>query len=74
MPPTADQHPQEPDLAQAERRLRGELASISEAIAGLTKPPPAGSTLQFGKRIGEGTTEAISRFLSTCVILNVNIY
>jgi DnaK suppressor protein len=58
----AEQPPESPDLARAEKRLRAELASISEAIAELTKPPTAGSTLQFGKRIGEGTTEAISRF------------
>jgi DnaK suppressor protein len=62
MPPTADRPPQEPDLARAERRLRVELVSISAAFAHLTNPPTPRSTLQFGKRFGEGTTEAISRF------------
>ena len=36
-------------------------------IAGLTKPPEAGASISFGKRIGEGTNEAISRFTAVGV-------
>lgn len=56
--------PSEPplDLAQIEARLRADLDAIAAEIRQLTKPPEAGSGVQFGKRIGEGTTEAISRF------------
>ena len=36
---------------------------LSAEIAELTKPPESGSAgVQFGKRVGDGTTEAISRF------------
>ena len=59
---TSDQTPEELDLDRVEKHLRAELDSISAAIAELTKPPATGAALAFGKRIGEGTTEAISRF------------
>ncbi len=59
---TSEQAPDALDLAKVEQHLRAELDSISAAIAELTKPPASGSALAFGKRIGEGTTEAISRF------------
>ncbi len=32
-----------------------------ERLAGLTKRPERGSAVSFGKRIGDGTTEAVSR-------------
>jgi DnaK suppressor protein len=50
------------DLSEVEKDLRARLAETHERIAELTKPPEAGSTVGFGKRIGDGTTEAISRF------------
>lgn len=50
------------DLVEVEKQLRAHLAEAEAKIAELTKPPEADSDVQFGKRIGEGTTEAISRF------------
>jgi len=61
--PAAD----ELDLAEIEATLRADLEKISAEIAELTKPPEAGATIGFGKRIGEGTTEAIDRFTSVGV-------
>ena len=52
---------------ETERKLRAEIESIDAEIAKLAKPPEAGSTIGFGKRIGEGTTEAIDRFTSVGV-------
>jgi DnaK suppressor protein len=49
------------DLAEVESGLRERLAETHERIAGLTKPPEGGSDIGFGKRIGDGTNEAISR-------------
>ena len=49
------------DLQEAERVLRERLEEIQGRIATLAKPPERGSGISFGKRIGEGTTEAISR-------------
>ena len=50
-----------PDLAEVERLLRERQAELRERIAGLARPPERGALLGFGKRIGDGTTEAISR-------------
>ena len=50
------------DLRAIEQQLRSRLAEAEDQIAELTKPPEAGADIGFGKRIGDGTTEAISRF------------
>ena len=55
------------ELKETEARLRADLEAISAEIGELTKPPEAGATIGFGKRIGEGTTEAIDRFTSVGV-------
>jgi DnaK suppressor protein len=55
-------NPAEPlDLEKIERQLRTEQAELRERIADLTRAPERGSQVSFGKRIGDGTTEAISR-------------
>ena len=54
--------PAEVDPRQIEAELRTRLAEVREQIASLTRPPEQGAGVQFGKRVGEGTTEAISRF------------
>jgi DnaK suppressor protein len=49
--------------------IRTELITRREWIAGelaaMTEPPEAGINLSFGKRVGDGTTEAVERFAST---------
>jgi DnaK suppressor protein len=52
---------EQPDLAETERVLRERQTELRERIAGLARPPERGALLGFGKRIGDGTTEAISR-------------
>lgn len=59
---TSDQLEGELDSAPLEARLRKQLSEVDAEIAELTKPPEAGIGLGFGKRVGDGTTEAISRF------------
>jgi DnaK suppressor protein len=49
-----------PDAIEA--KLRERLAEIDAEIAELTKPPEGGGDISFGKRIGEGTSQAIDRF------------
>jgi DnaK suppressor protein len=44
-----------------EQLLRARLEEIEARLAELAKPPEAGSGIGFGKRIGDGTNEAISR-------------
>jgi DnaK suppressor protein len=46
---------------ETERRLRDRLEEVQARIAELAKAPEAGSGIGFGKRIGDGTSEAISR-------------
>ena len=49
------------DLEETERVLRRRLAEIRARIAELAKTPEPGAGIGFGKRIGDGTNEAISR-------------
>ena len=47
--------------ADIEHLLRGRLDEIQARIAELAKAPEPGAGIGFGKRIGDGTNEAISR-------------
>jgi len=47
--------------ADIEELLRTRLDEIEARLAELAKPPEAGAGIGFGKRIGDGTNEAISR-------------
>lgn len=49
------------DLDEARAELLDKQATVRAQIAQLTKPVEAGSTIGFGKRIGDGTQQAISQ-------------
>ena len=49
------------DLAAIERTLRDRRAELAGRIEGLAKAPERGSGISFGKRVGDGTAEAVSR-------------
>jgi DnaK suppressor protein len=49
------------DLDAVQRELRSRQQALAERLAGLARPPERGAELGFGKRIGDGTTEAVSR-------------
>jgi DnaK suppressor protein len=49
------------DLDAVERELRVRDAALRERLAALARAPERGAELGFGKRIGDGTTEAVSR-------------
>jgi DnaK suppressor protein len=49
------------DLEEIERTLRARQSEMRERIGGLAKAPERGSGISFGKRVGDGTTEAVSR-------------
>ena len=51
--------------------LEGRRRQLAAELAELTKPPEAGSNLSFGKRIGEGTTEAVERISSTAAARSI---
>ncbi|HEX4759274.1 MAG TPA: TraR/DksA C4-type zinc finger protein [Thermoleophilaceae bacterium] len=46
---------------EAERLLRSRHAELQERLAALAKPPERGAGVSFGKRVGDGTTEAVAR-------------
>jgi RNA polymerase-binding transcription factor len=49
------------DLAAVERDLRARREALRLRLTSMAKPPERGAEIGFGKRIGEGTTDAISR-------------
>jgi DnaK suppressor protein len=49
------------DLRAVERDLRSRHTALRDRLADLSRPPERGAELGFGKRIGDGTTEAVSR-------------
>jgi DnaK suppressor protein len=55
------------DLAAVRRDLEERRASTSERVAALAERPELGQAQGFGKRIGDGTTEAISRLTDISV-------
>jgi RNA polymerase-binding transcription factor len=49
------------DAAAVEAELRARHAELTKRLAELSKPRERGADVSFGKRIGDGTTEAVSR-------------
>jgi DnaK suppressor protein len=49
------------NLAEVERELRARHAELQERLTALEKPPERGAGVSFGKRVGDGTTEAVAR-------------
>ncbi len=56
-------------LEEVRAFLQDRRGQLTDELAELTKPPEAGSNVSFGKRIGEGTTEAVERISSTAAAL-----
>jgi DnaK suppressor protein len=51
----------DPDLAAVRGQLEARREQARERLAVLAKRPERGSAVGFGKRIGDGTSEAVSR-------------
>jgi DnaK suppressor protein len=49
------------DLAAFEQRLLERRERLQSRLSGLSQAPERGSDISFGKRIGDGTIEAVSR-------------
>ena len=49
------------DSAAAEQRLREQQADLHGRLGRFAATPERGSNLSFGKRIGDGTVEAVDR-------------
>ena len=48
-------------LAAVEETLRSRAEALELRITGMATPPERGSGISFGKRVGDGTTEAVRR-------------
>jgi DnaK suppressor protein len=49
------------ELAATETVLRNRAEALELRITGMATPPERGSDIGFGKRVGDGTTEAVRR-------------
>ncbi|MEA2124155.1 MAG: DnaK suppressor protein [Solirubrobacteraceae bacterium] len=56
-----------------EQLLRDRLAEVQRRIGKLAEAPERGADLAFGKRIGDGTTEAVSRLTDVGVGGNLEV-
>jgi DnaK suppressor protein len=62
----------EPDLTAVEATLTEHLNALRERRGAITKAPERGSGVSFGKRVGDGTTEAVSRLTDVGVVDSLN--
>src|ERR687885_2989438 len=51
----------EAELAAVKDALRKRAEALEVRISGMAAPPERGSDISFGKRVGDGTTEAVRR-------------
>jgi DnaK suppressor protein len=61
MPAPADDDDDDLDLDAVRHELEDRRDRAHERLAALAKRPERGSAVGFGKRIGDGTSEAVSR-------------
>ena len=52
-------------LDEVAATLRARRGALAAELARLTAPPQEGASVAFGKRIGDGTTEAVERVNTT---------
>lgn len=60
-----------PDVDAIAARLVERRADLCAELDRLTAPPVGGSTVAFGKRIGDGTTEAVERLSTTAAARSI---
>ena len=53
------------NLADRAAELRARRRQLATELERLTAPPESGAAVSFGKRIGDGTTEAVERIATT---------
>ena len=68
----SEQPPSKRELAEVRELLQKRLAEVHGQVAELTAPPEQGAAIGFGKRVGDGTTEAITRFTDVGIANNVH--
>jgi DnaK suppressor protein len=59
------------DVERVEPALRSRRAELEAELSRLTEPPSEGS-ISFGKRVGEGTSEAVERLSTTAMARSIS--
>jgi RNA polymerase-binding transcription factor DksA len=54
-----------------EASLRARRDELAAELERLTAPPEPGATVSFGKRVGDGTTEAVERIATTATARSI---
>lgn len=60
------------DIDEVRTRLQRRRRELRAELEELTAPPEAGVNLSFGKRVGDGTTEAVERFATTATARSIS--
>lgn len=60
------------DVALLEEGLRERRRELAEELKRLTEPPEEGVGVGFGKRVGDGTTEAVERLATTATARSIH--
>lgn len=60
-----------PDLDDLAQRLKERRRELATELERLTEPPAEGASVSFGKRVGDGTTEAVDRISSTATARSI---
>jgi DnaK suppressor protein len=55
-----------------EKDLRKRRADLEAELDRLTEPPVEGASVGFGKRVGDGTTEAVERLSTTATARSIS--
>ena len=63
--------PDGPDLITIRDRMTNRRDELRQELERLTRPPAEGATVSFGKRVGEGTAEAVERMSSTAAARSI---
>ena len=65
------EHPPPTDRAALVRHLELRRDELAAELARLTAPPDEAAAVAFGKRVGDGTTEAVERISTTVMARSI---
>ncbi|MEX2133010.1 MAG: TraR/DksA C4-type zinc finger protein [Acidimicrobiia bacterium] len=71
MSESAEQGGENLDLERVAMSLRERRKRLSDELARLTEPPEQGAGIGFGKRVGDGTSEAVERISTTATARSI---
>ncbi len=60
------------DPAAIETALRTRRGQLEGELQRLTEPPEQGAAVAFGKRVGDGTSEAVERLATTAMARSIH--